>query len=300
MTRLLHGRPLAEQVSAETARLAGALAARGGHPALTIVSGSADPAATTYLGRLVREGKAAGIEVRHHALPRGADAPAIRAALEACARDARVSGVLLLTPLPAGVELASVVEAIPPDKDVEGMHPLNAGFLAEGRPRFVPTTAAAVIALLRHYEIPLRGCRVTVVGRSAVFGRPLASLLLLEHATVTVAHSQTPDLAAHTRTADIVAIGIGRAGALRGDMIARGAVVVDAGINVTPDGIVGDADAASVSQVAGAYSPVPGGLGAVTTALLLRNVVVAAEAHQAKEGFALPRRRAVSEPADTK
>lgn len=277
MTRLLHGRPLAEQVSAETARRAAALRAGGRTPALTVVSATADPAASAYLGRLERDGRAAGILVRRQTLARDADAAAIRRALEACGREELVSGVLLLTPLPSGVELASVVEAIPPAKDVEGMHPLNAGFLAEGRPRFVPTTAAAVIALLRHYEIPLSGFRVTVVGRSAVFGRPLASLLLLEHATVTVAHSQTPDLAVHTRTADIVAIGIGRAGALRGDMIAKGAVVVDAGINVTPDGIVGDVDASSVSQVAGAYSPVPGGLGAVTTALLLRNVVVAAE-----------------------
>jgi methylenetetrahydrofolate dehydrogenase (NADP+) / methenyltetrahydrofolate cyclohydrolase len=276
LTRLLYGRPLAEQVRAETARIAGGLRARGRTPELMVVSASADPAAASYLGRLEREGKATGIVVRRQLLPRDSDGPAIRHALEACGREERLSGVLLLTPLPPGVELASVVEAIPPAKDVEGMHPLNAGFLAEGRPRFVPTTAAAVIALLRHYGIPLRGIRVTVVGRSAVFGRPLASLLLLEHATVTVAHSQTPDLAVHTRTADIVAIGIGRAGALRGDMIAKGAVVVDAGINVTPDGIVGDADARSVSEVAGAYSPVPGGLGAVTTALLLRNVVAAA------------------------
>ena len=265
-------------MSAETARLCADLRSRGRAASLTVVSAGADPAAAAYLARLERDGKAAGIEVRHQALGRDADDGTIRRALEDGGRDDQVTGVLLLTPLPPGVELASVALAIPPDKDVEGMHPLNAGFLAGGHPRFVPTTAAAVIALLKHYGVPLRGCRVTVVGRSAVFGRPLASLMLLEHATVTVAHSQTPDLAVHTRTADIVAIGIGRAGALRGDMLAKGAVVVDAGINVTPEGIVGDVDAASVSQVADAYSPVPGGLGAVTTALLLRNVVLAAEA----------------------
>ena len=277
MTRLLHGRPLATELSAETARLAAAQRSRGRVPALTVISVGADPSAATYLARLERDGRASGIEVGRLGLPRDSGADAIAHALEACGRDDRVSGVLLLTPLPQGVELGSVVEAIPAEKDVEGMHPLNAGFLAGGRPRFVPTTAAAVIALLRHYAIRIEGSRVTVVGRSAVFGRPLASLLLLEHATVTVAHSQTADLAVHTRTADIVAIGIGRAGALRGDMIGKGAVVIDAGINVTPDGIVGDADASSVSQVAGAYSPVPGGLGAVTTALLLRNVALAAE-----------------------
>ena len=278
MTRLLHGRPLAAELGGETARLAAAQRAKGRVPSLTVISVGADPSAATYLGRLERDGRATGIDVRHLPLPRDGGAEGITRALEECGRDDGVSGVLLLTPLPQGIELGGVVEAIPAAKDVEGMHPLNAGFLAGGRPRFVPTTAAAVIALLRHYAIRIEGSRVTVVGRSAVFGRPLASLLLLEHATVTVAHSQTPDLAVHTRTADIVAIGIGRAGALRGDMIAKGAVVIDAGINVTPDGIVGDADATSISQVAGAYSPVPGGLGAVTTALLLRNVVLAAEA----------------------
>lgn len=267
-------------MNAKTARLAAAMRARGFGATLSVLSAGADPAATSYLGRLERDGKATGIEVRHTALARDAGEEAIRDALQSSGRDDRVTGVLLLAPLPQGVELASVVEAIPANKDVEGMHPLNAGFLAQGHPRFVPTTAAAVIALLRHYGIPLRGARVTVIGRSAVFGRPLASLLLLEHATVTVAHSQTPDLAIHTRTADIVAIGIGRPAALRGDMLARGTVVIDAGINVTPDGIVGDADASSMSQVAGAYSPVPGGLGGVTAALVLRNVVLAAHIDQ--------------------
>jgi methylenetetrahydrofolate dehydrogenase (NADP+)/methenyltetrahydrofolate cyclohydrolase len=278
VTRLLYGRPLAEAMSAETLRRARSLRERRGHGAsLAVVSAGTDPSAAQYLGRLERAGLAAGVDVRHHAVPRGADAATLRRALEALGRDDGIAGILLLTPLPDGIGLADVVEAIPPGKDVEGIHPLNAGLLASGRPRFVPTTAAAVIALLGHYHIALDGSRVTVVGRSPIFGRPLASLLLLAHATVTLTHSRTPDLAAHTRAADIVAIGVGNPGALRGDMIAEGAVVVDAGINVTPDGLVGDADAASVSRVAAAYSPVPGGLGAVTTALLLRNVVSAAE-----------------------
>lgn len=277
MTRLLYGRPVAEPIEAETARRVAALRERGITPALRIVSAGTGPAAASYLGRLERSGAAAGITVRHDDLGREAGEERIREALEATGSDPAISGVLLLTPLPAGVEATRVVEAIPASKDVEGMHPLSAGLLAGGTPRWVPTTAEAVIALLRHYAIAMRGMRVTVVGRSPVFGRPLASLLLLEHATVTVAHSRTPDLEVHTRTADIVAIGIGRAGALRGDMIAKGAVVVDAGINPSPQGIVGDADAASVALVASAYSPVPGGLGAVTTSLLLRNVALAAE-----------------------
>lgn len=277
LTRLLHGRPLAEQVNAASATRAAGLRERGIVPTLAIVSGSSDPAAAAYLGRLQRAGKAIGVEVRQVPLARDAAEEDIIAVLDALGRDVRTSGVLLLTPLPAGVDLGAVADHIPSDKDVEGMHPLNAGALAVGRPRYVPTTAEAVVALLRHHGIALHGARVTVIGRSAVFGRPLASLLLLEHATVTVAHSRTPDLAAHTRGADIVAIGIGRPGTLRGDMIAKGAVVIDAGITVTPDGMVGDVDGASLHEIAAAYSPVPGGLGAVTTALLLRNVVTAAE-----------------------
>ena len=278
MTRLLYGRPVAEEVNTNTADRVARLKERGVVPALAIVAAGSDPAAAAYVGRLQRAGTALGIDVRQVSLRRDADAAAIGTALDQLASDELVSGVLLLTPLPQGVELAEVVERIPQRKDVEGMHPVNAGALASGRPRSVPTTAEAVIAMLRHYAIPLRGTRVTVVGRSAVFGRPLASLLLIEDATVTVAHSRTSDLAAHTREADIVAIGIGRAGALRGEMLSSGATVIDAGINASPDGIVGDVDAASLRGVAVAYSPVPGGLGAITTALLLRNVVAAAEA----------------------
>ena len=268
-------------MNAASAARAASLRKRGVVPALAIVSGSGDPAAAAYLARLQRAGKAIGVEVRQVPLARDAAAEDITAVLDALGTDGRTSGVLLLTPLPAGLDLVAIADRIPSEKDVEGMHPLNAGALAVGRPRYVPTTAEAVVALLRHYGIALRGARVTVIGRSAVFGRPLASLLLLEHATVTVAHSQTADLAVHTRTADIVAIGIGRPSTLRGDMLAKGAVVIDAGINVTPDGIVGDVDAASLHGIAAAYSPVPGGLGAVTTALLLRNVVTAAEQSEA-------------------
>lgn len=264
-------------MNAASATRAAGLRERGIVPALATVSGTGDPAAAAYLARLQRAGKAIGVDVRQVPLPRDAGADAIGAVLDDLATDGRTCGVLLLTPLPSGVDLGAIAYRIPQEKDVEGMNPLNAGALAVGRPRYVPTTAEAVIALLRHYGVALHGARVTVIGRSAVFGRPLASLLLIENATVTVAHSQTTDLAAHTRAADIVAIGIGRAGTLRGDMLAKGAVVIDAGINATPDGIVGDVDAASLRDIAAAYSPVPGGLGAVTTALLLRNVVTAAE-----------------------
>ena len=185
--------------------------------------------------------------------------------------------MLLLTPLPGKLDEAHLVDHIARQKDVEGMNPFNMGLLADGRPQFVPSTAEAIIELLKFHGVRLAGARAAVVGRSTVIGRPVALLLLMEDATVTIAHTKTAEVGEATRGADVVIIGIGRAGFLRGDMVAPGATVIDAGINVTPRGLVGDVDVESVSAVASALSPVPGGLGAVTTELLLRNVLTAAE-----------------------
>ena len=275
--RLLHGRPLAERVHDESRRRIDALRARGVTPTLAVISVGIDPAANTYLGRLVRSGKHIGVQVRDDALPRDATERAVGEALERANRDRSVHGIVLLTPLPGKLDEGHLVDRIATEKDVEGVGPYNVGLLLDGRPRYVPSTAEAVVELLRFHEIPIRGADVVVVGRSTIVGRPAAALLLNEDATVTIAHSGTNDVAALTKRSDIVVIAVGRAGYLRGDMIAKGATVIDAGINVTPAGIAGDADADSVAQVAGALSPVPGGLGAVTTALLLRNVVSAAE-----------------------
>lgn len=274
--RLLHGRPVAERINAGTTARIAALG-RAARPRLEIVSVGIDPAASTYQERLIHQGERLGIEVRPAALPRGATEAQLAATLRSVCADAAVHGVLLLTPLPPPLDEAGAVELILPSKDVEGMHPYNAGLLAAGRPRFVPSTADAVVELLKFHEVPLSGARAVVIGRSGVVGRPAAALLLGENATVTIAHSRTPDVAGLTRGADIVVVAVGRAGFLTGAMLRTGATVIDAGINVTPSGIVGDVDLESVSSVAGALSPVPGGLGAVTTALLLRNVVTAAE-----------------------
>ncbi len=277
MTRLLHGRPLSERVRAESHRRAEALRARGIQPKLAVVSVAADPAAATYLQKLTRAGVAQGIAVEEVTLGRDTTDRDLAKRLAELARDAHVHGVLLLTPLPGKLDEAHVVDHIPIEKDVEGMHPINMGFLADGRPRFVPSTADAAIELLRFHEIPMRGARALVIGRSTVVGRPAALLLLREDATVTIAHTRTVGIERYTREAEIIVIGVGREGFLRGDMIAPGATVIDAGINVTPTGITGDVDMESVSAVAGAVSPVPGGLGTVTTALLLRNVLTATE-----------------------
>ena len=246
-------------------------------PRLATVSVGADPAANTYVQRLAARGRKLEIAVDDVALPRDTSERDLVATLEKLGADARTHGVLLLTPLPGALDEGHIVDHIAPAKDVEGMNPFNVGLLADGRPRFVPSTAEAVVALLKYHDVLLRGARAVVIGRSTVIGRPVAYLLLKEDATVTIAHTHTKDLREITRDANVVVVGVGRAGFLKGDMVSPGATVVDAGINMTPHGIVGDVDTESVSAVVAALSPVPGGVGGVTTELLLRNVLTAAE-----------------------
>jgi methylenetetrahydrofolate dehydrogenase (NADP+)/methenyltetrahydrofolate cyclohydrolase len=275
--RLLHGKALAEALHERSRERSAALHARGVAPRLAAVSVGIDPAANTYLQRLMARGAKLEIAVDEMDLSGDASEQKLIATLERLGADARVHGILLLTPLPGALDEGHIVDHIVPAKDVEGMNPFNVGLLADGRPRFVPSTAEAVVELLKFHGVTLRGARAAVVGRSTVVGRPAAYLLLKEDATVTIAHSQTPDVRAVTKDASVVVVGVGRVGFLKGDMLTPGATVIDAGINVTPKGIVGDVDVESVSPIAAALSPVPGGLGAVTTELLLRNVLTAAE-----------------------
>jgi methylenetetrahydrofolate dehydrogenase (NADP+)/methenyltetrahydrofolate cyclohydrolase len=277
MARLLHGRPLAEKIKTEIRPRIEALRARGIQPHLAIVSVGADPAATTYADRLAKAGHGLDLAVAHRALARETSEDDLVRSLEELGRDASIHGVLLLTPLPGKLDEGHIVDHIAVAKDVEGMHPFSVGWLADGRPRFVPSTAEAAIELLRFYEVPIQGCHALVIGRSTVIGRPAAYLLLRNNATVTIAHKHTKDITRLARDADIVVVGVGSARFLTGDMIRPGTTVIDAGINMTPQGLAGDVDAETVGPVAGALSPVPGGLGAVTTALLLRNVVDATE-----------------------
>lgn len=277
MARLLHGRPLAERIRAATKSRVEALAAMGVVPGLAIVSVGADPSALAYTERLARTGAGIGIRVSDAAMPRETSEAQLKARLDELGHDAAVHGIILMTPLPGALDEGHVVDHIAVAKDVEGMHPFSVGRLADGRPRFVPSTADAVVELLKFYGIPIRGCHAVVVGRSTVIGRPAAYLLLKEDATVTMTHKQTVGLERYTRDADIIVVGVGRPGFLRGEMVRPGATVIDAGINVTPQGLTGDVDVETVSAVAAAVSPVPGGLGAVTTALLLRNVATATE-----------------------
>ena len=277
MARLLYGRPLAEKIKTDNRARSELLRARGAHPKLAIVGVGGDPAAHSYVQRLERSSADSGIEAIDAVLPRDATEKQLITHLEQLSADPTVKGILLLTPLPGALDEAHIIDHIAIAKDVEGMHPFNMGFLADGRPRFVPSTADAVVELLKFYEVPLEGAHAVIIGRSTVIGRPAAYLLLAENATVSIAHRRTKSLEKLTQSADIVVVGIGRAGFLTGSMVKPGATVIDAGINMTPNGLAGDVELESVAAVAGALSPVPGGLGAVTAALLLRNVLTATE-----------------------
>jgi methylenetetrahydrofolate dehydrogenase (NADP+)/methenyltetrahydrofolate cyclohydrolase len=188
-----------------------------------------------------------------------------------------VSGIILQTPLPPGVRTDELVGLIAPEKDIDGANPLSLGRLAVGQPAFAPATARAVVELLEHFQVPLAGRNVTVVGRSAVVGKPLSLLLLEKDATVTICHSKSGGLGRYTQPADVVVVAAGRTGLLTGSHVSPESVVIDVGTNVLPDGsLVGDVDEASVTGVAAALSPVPGGVGSVTTALLLLHTAEAA------------------------
>jgi methylenetetrahydrofolate dehydrogenase (NADP+)/methenyltetrahydrofolate cyclohydrolase len=281
----LSGRELAAEIRADVAGRAAALAAAGRAPRLAVVTATADEASAWYVRSLGRAAAKAGIAFDVTDLvpdsPAGTSAPSvavIRTALARLSGDPRVHGILLQTPLPDGARLADLAGGIDPAKDVDGANPVSLGRLTTGLPAFAPATAAAVLALLDHHGVALRGRRAVVVGRSAVVGKPVALLLLARDATVTVCHSRTADLAAVTASAGILVVAAGRAGLIGPGFVAPGAVVVDVGTNATADGgMAGDVDPA-VAEVAGALSPVPGGVGPVTTAMLLRHVVEAAAA----------------------
>jgi methylenetetrahydrofolate dehydrogenase (NADP+)/methenyltetrahydrofolate cyclohydrolase len=273
---VLAGRELAADIRAGTAARAAELAASGRPPRLTVVTATDDEASAWYVRSIATAAGKAGIGCEVEDLGAAASASGIEAQLAALSGDPTVDAIILTTPLPGGARLAELAEAIDPAKDVDGANPVSLGRLMTGRPAFAPATAEAVLRLLDHHGVALEGRRAVVVGRSAVVGKPVAQLLLDRNATVTICHSRTRDLAAVTREAEVLVVAAGRAGLIGPGFVAPGAIVVDVGTNATPDGgLAGDVDPA-VADVAGALSPVPGGVGPVTTALLLRHVTVAA------------------------
>ena len=254
---------------------------RLGHPlTLAVVRAGDDRASASYIRQVEKLCGRVGMEFQQHVLS-STDREQFIGKICSLNADPRVTGIMLSWPLPEDWDLELIAMTLDPRKDIDGLHPLNAGrvFLGGaslGMDAFVPNTPFGVIHLLRHYEIPVRGKHAVLIGRSSVAGRPLAALLIAHDATVTVTHSKTVDLAGHTRQADILLVAMGRPNFVSPDMVKPGAVVVDIGINVTPDGLVGDVQYDAVSQVASAITPVPGGVGAVTNAMLIANTIRAA------------------------
>jgi methylenetetrahydrofolate dehydrogenase (NADP+)/methenyltetrahydrofolate cyclohydrolase len=249
----------------------------GAPPRLAVVQVAGDAASERYVRAIRKSCDDAGIGFVERALPPDTSQAALDAAVAELSADNRVHGILIQMPLPKGLDAGSAIARLDPRKDVDGVHPTSAGLLAQGQPCLIPNTPAGGMELLRRYNIRLAGKRAVVVGRSNIVGKPMALLLLQEHATVTIAHSRTPDLASVVREADVVVAAVGKAGLITGAMLRLGAVVVDFGINVQGDGaVVGDVEFASAAEVAGAITPVPGGTGPVTNVMLLRNVLQAA------------------------
>ncbi|MCX4747625.1 bifunctional 5,10-methylenetetrahydrofolate dehydrogenase/5,10-methenyltetrahydrofolate cyclohydrolase [Kitasatospora sp. NBC_01287] len=274
---VLSGTELAASIRAEAAARAAELAALGRRPRLCVVTATADESSAWYVRSIVRAAEKTGLECAVHDLGADADPAAISALLAELSADPAVHGLMLQTPLPAGTTLEELASAIAFEKDVDGANPLSLGRLASGLPAFPPATAEAVVALLDHHKVQLSGRQAVVVGRSTVVGKPAAHLLLDRDATVTVCHSRTADLATVTTTAEVLVAAVGRAGLITAEHVRPGAVVIDVGTNPTPEGgLVGDV-APEAAERAGALTPVPGGVGPVTTALLLRHTVLAAE-----------------------
>ncbi|NTU84043.1 MAG: bifunctional 5,10-methylenetetrahydrofolate dehydrogenase/5,10-methenyltetrahydrofolate cyclohydrolase [Chloroflexales bacterium] len=280
---ILDGRALAHELKAEAQTEIAALAkVLGRAPSLVVVQVGNDPASSRYVRTIGKLCNSVGATFHHELLPTDAPQEELRAIIHTLNGEQAVDGILVQLPLPAHLDATGAILAIDYQKDVDGVHPINAGLLAQGRPSIVPNTPAGGMELLRRNGVALRGRRAAVVGRSAIVGRPMAQLLLQADATVTICHSRTAELAAVLRECEIVCVAVGRPGLVTAEMIRPGAVVVDFGTNVCADGnLVGDVDFASVVEVAGAITPVPGGTGPVTNAMLLRNLIDSARSRSA-------------------
>ncbi len=276
--RLIDGRAAAAALRAEVAARAARLPCR---PGLAVVLVGEDPASAVYVRNKDRAASAAGIAARTLRLPAATDEAALLRVIGGLNDDPSVDGILVQLPLPPHIRSRAVIEAIDPAKDVDGFHPLNVGRLHDGTATLVPCTPRGVMRLLATAGVALRGARALVLGRSAIVGRPVAALLTSADATVTVAHSRTRDLAAECRRAEVLVAAVGRAEMVRGDWIAPGATVIDVGINRLADGrLAGDVAFAEAAAIAGAITPVPGGVGPMTIACLLENTLIAAEARR--------------------
>ncbi len=275
--RILEGRSIAAQRREELKERVAALTAGGSAPGLAIVRFADAGPEVHYAQSLARAASAIGVEPSDVRLADGVDLTDAAAAIGALNTDPAVSGIVVIYPVPAHLDPDAVGALVDPARDVDGASPVNASRLARGEDAFVPATAVAVVEILEHHQVPISGRRVVVVGRSKVVGQPTAALLTNRGADVTVAHSETEDVVAETRQAEILVVAVGRPGLIGPEHVTNQTVVVDCGINVVPGGVVGDVDFERVLPLVAAITPVPGGVGPVTTVMLLGQVVTAAE-----------------------
>lgn len=273
---LIYGKAVAEQVRAQVRAEVARLTAAGRQPGLAVILVGDDPASQVYVRNKEKACLELGMKSIFHRLPAETSQAELLSLVERLNADPEVHGLLVQMPLPKGLDADLVQRTIAPEKDVDGLHPVNAGNLFLGRPSLVPCTPAGVMELLRTTGIQLAGKEAVVVGRSAIVGKPMAELLLAEHATVTVCHSRTADLPGVCRRADVLVVAVGRKEMVKGDWIKPGAVVIDVGMNRCEGKLYGDVDFASAREVAGFITPVPGGVGPMTIAMLMANTVKAA------------------------
>jgi methylenetetrahydrofolate dehydrogenase (NADP+)/methenyltetrahydrofolate cyclohydrolase len=275
---ILSGKEVAAKVLADVKAAVAALGEKTGvHPTLAVILVGEDPASQIYVRNKKRAADEVGITTRDYLFPQGCTQAELLATIAGINRDPAIHGILLQLPLPKGMDEDAAVAAIAPEKDADGLHPVNLGNLLGGKPGAVPCTPAGCMEILDHYGIPIEGAEAVVVGRSRLVGKPLAQLLLARNATVTMCHTRTRDLAAHCRRADILCVAAGKAGVVTGDMVRDGVVVIDVGVNRLPTGkVTGDVHFDSVAAKARAITPVPGGVGPMTIAMLMRNTYRAA------------------------
>ena len=278
MAKIIDGKALAAQVKARCAAGAQGLARR---PGLAVILVGDDPASRVYVSGKERDCAECGFLSFEHKLPADTTERELLTLIDRLNGDGAVDGILVQLPLPAHLNEEKVLNAISPDKDVDCFHPVNVGKMVTGQPVFLPCTPAGVMEMLRAYEIPVAGRHCVVLGRSNIVGKPMATLLLAQSGTVTICHSKTPDLAAFTRQADILVSAVGRTGLVTADMVKEGTVVIDVAMNRNAEGkLCGDVDFAAVEKKASYITPVPGGVGPMTRAMLMENLLTAARHHQ--------------------
>jgi methylenetetrahydrofolate dehydrogenase (NADP+)/methenyltetrahydrofolate cyclohydrolase len=283
MAQIIDGKAVAQTVRNEVARgVADFRVQHGRVPGLHVILAGDDPASTVYVRNKEKAALEVGMEGKVHRLPASVSQSALLGLVAELNRDPNVDGILVQLPLPPGLDAQAVVQSVDPAKDVDGLHMLSAGALWSGRPGLVPCTPRGCLRLLDHAEVRLEGARAVVVGRSTLVGKPIAALLLDRNATVTMAHSKTRDLAAVCREADVLVAAVGRRALIGGTFVKPGAAVIDVGTNRDDNGkLCGDVDFLAVERFAGAITPVPGGVGPMTIAMLLDNTLLAARARAA-------------------